>query len=144
MTLSAAYPCISDVSRVGLPELRLMGAVLEDAMRIIRRSVGLGALSDRSFEETLEWVFSDDVWWPFSFRNLCSVLDVDAHRLRRTVRAWLDITSVTPQRAGANHTRPSGSRSQPRRPVPHRRAERPRPALSVAGLEPYDSRQLRR
>jgi len=68
------------------PALRLMSAVLEDALDIIRAGVTSPGLRRRAvFVETVEWIFSDDIGWPFSFRNLCFALDVNAHHLRAQV-----------------------------------------------------------
>ncbi len=33
-------------------------------------------------EDALAWFASDDRLWPFSFLNICDVLDLDAHWLR--------------------------------------------------------------
>lgn len=64
-----------------------MFAVLEDALRILvcsdANDVG------RRVAETRDWVLRDDTEWPFSFRNLCDALDIDADILRRRLGSWL-------------------------------------------------------
>lgn len=66
------------------PELRLMAAVLEDAVATVttdqRRCSGR---QRREFEETMRWVVqSEDHDWIFSFVNVCESLGVDADYLR--------------------------------------------------------------
>jgi len=65
------------------PEQRLMGAVLEDAMRELTRPGGewRGARSRRR-AEIQAWFESDDVAWPFSFVNVCEALDLDVGDFR--------------------------------------------------------------
>ncbi len=74
------------------PHLRLMLAVLEDALNIIRepaRHVRAGRR--RLVRETIDWVLSDDVAWPFSFRNVCEALNIDERRLRNRLAPWLEL-----------------------------------------------------
>jgi len=57
-----------------------MLAVLEDAIeRIHRHGAGPRVTAE------LDWVASDDVAWPFSFRNVCEALSLDAACVRRAV-----------------------------------------------------------
>jgi len=65
------------------PEQRLMGAVLEDALRELVRPGGTwdGARARRR-AEVRTWLASDDVAWPFSFVNVCEALDLDPGELR--------------------------------------------------------------
>jgi hypothetical protein len=68
------------------PEERLMAAVLEDALRELTRPGGewRGARSRRHAEVQL-WFGSDDVAWPFSFVNVCEVLDLDPDEVRSSI-----------------------------------------------------------
>jgi hypothetical protein len=76
------------------PELRLMFAVLAEAPGIIDAGVRFPARRQRAaFMEATEWVLSDDVGWPFSFRNLCCALDVNVKRLRARIATALTATS---------------------------------------------------
>ena len=72
------------------PELRLMAAVMGDALRGIHRGVTTPAHRRRAvFVEALEWCFSEDLAWPFSFRNLCAALEVNADRVRTRIERAL-------------------------------------------------------
>lgn len=76
-------------SRPHLPHLRLMRAVLDDAVSIVvfgrvRESVTLRS-------ETINWVLADDTQSIFSYRNACEALDVDAERLRARLAPWLSL-----------------------------------------------------
>lgn len=71
-------------------ELRLVAAVLEDAIRIVAAGAASPAYRRRAvFAETIEWIASDDLRWPFSFRNLCVALQVDALHLRAAITCSL-------------------------------------------------------
>ena len=69
------------------PEKRLILAILKDALAIYRK---YGRVPDRNhkrvFEETEQWLFSDDTSWPFSFVNLCHGLGIDVGWLRSQLR----------------------------------------------------------
>src|SRR5215470_12714521 len=64
-----------------LPEQRLGFAVLELAVFEVQKGWARGG--SRAARELERWIASDDLGWPFSFRNLCEALDVDALSLRR-------------------------------------------------------------
>ena len=73
-------------SRVGdgAPERRLMLAVLSDALAILTRRGEFATGCNRRLEwETRDWFMSDDISWPFSFLNVCDVLDMNAVSVRR-------------------------------------------------------------
>jgi hypothetical protein len=67
---------------------RLMAAVLNDALAVIEQRGGRERR--KVMRETEDWFASDDVTWPFSFRNVCAVLGVDPFAVRRVVRRHLD------------------------------------------------------
>jgi hypothetical protein len=90
------------------PELRLMRAVLADAMRSVRKlaaSTSQGASRSRLRRE-LEWFTSGDRAALFGFENICEALDIDAGELRRRLLA-----SCSEPRTGARPGRPARSRS---------------------------------
>ena len=61
------------------PEKRLMVAVLEEALQILKR----GEQNNRKpFGEAQEWLMSEGMAGLFSYRNICDVLDLDADRIR--------------------------------------------------------------
>jgi hypothetical protein len=72
-------------------ERALMTAVLTDALLVVTEGKRLPSGRPTAlFVETLAWVRSDDLSWPFSFRNLCIALDVDPERLRACVARHLE------------------------------------------------------
>lgn len=68
-------------------ELRLMAALLEDALIVCSRPVGSPtSKSARLLRETLRWVRSDNRTWVFSFLRVCESLDLDPGAIREAVR----------------------------------------------------------
>ena len=61
-------------------ELRLMAAVLEDAINIVRKRP-----RSRAGREAREWLSSNDASWPFAFERICEALDLDADSVRRQI-----------------------------------------------------------
>jgi hypothetical protein len=79
-----------------VPEKRLLLAVLEEAVVTVQRyATDSGRRGSRLFREAEDWVHSDDVCWPCSFRNICDALGLDATYLRQGLRRWCE-----QQRAG--------------------------------------------
>jgi len=72
------------------PELRLMAAVLEDAIRIFCRYVGSRRLRGRRlFRETADWFDSREAGWVFAFENVCDALGLDSGWIRGLLRRWM-------------------------------------------------------
>jgi len=70
------------------PEIRLMIAVMEDAVATLQRySHDPSARHQKDFEETLDWIDSRDTSWPYSFENVCSALSFEPEKVRRGMRA---------------------------------------------------------
>src|SRR6266404_5635489 len=97
------------------PELRLMAAVLEDAIRTFCRCVGSpGVRSQRLFRETAEWFDSSDASWPFAFENVCDALALGPDWIRGLLRRWVSTKAARTRRpvkiasvrriAGSRHT----------------------------------------
>ena len=61
-------------------ELRLMAAVLEDAINIVRKRP-----RSRAGREAREWLASRDASWPFAFERICDALDLDSDSVRRQI-----------------------------------------------------------
>jgi hypothetical protein len=84
--LASQMPTSSEWS----PEKKLAAAVLASALSEIRERHG-----DRSYRrrvtEDLQWVFSDDLEWPFSFLRLCEVFALDPDYVRAQVKRWMAI-----------------------------------------------------
>jgi len=61
---------------------RLMVAILDDAIDVYRTQRARGRGGRRLLIETERWFASENRQWPFSFRNVCDALDIDAVTLR--------------------------------------------------------------
>ncbi len=73
-----------------LPEVSLMAAVLEDAIRCIQKNMNAKrGRARREFLDAVRWVFQPERSWPFAFENVCDTLGLSAGRVRRTVRGML-------------------------------------------------------
>jgi hypothetical protein len=71
------------------PELRLMAAVLEEALRTFCGCAGSsGRRSQRLFREAAEWFASSDASWPFAFENICDALGLEPDWIRQLLRRW--------------------------------------------------------
>lgn len=70
-------------------EVALMRAVLEDALGCFQKQfVKNGRRALRLAREAEEWFFTDDPHWPFSFINICAVLNLDPGYLRMGIQRW--------------------------------------------------------
>jgi hypothetical protein len=68
------------------PELRLMMAVLEDAIDCITKYRSAADREGRRiFDEEQQWVYSEESQWLYSFGSMCDVLDLDAEAVRRSL-----------------------------------------------------------
>ncbi len=75
--------------RVDQPEIRLMLAVMEDAVATYQRYASeTGRRSRRLFEEAERWINSTDTAWPYSFENICEALRFEPETVRRGLRDW--------------------------------------------------------
>ncbi|HSV04879.1 MAG TPA: hypothetical protein VLI07_00110 [Candidatus Binatus sp.] len=63
-------------------ELRLMAAVLEDAVHILRKRP-----RSRAGREAREWLTSRDASWPFAYERICEALNLDPESVRRELVA---------------------------------------------------------
>jgi hypothetical protein len=71
------------------PLRRLMFAVLIDALRSFQADLGAQQESRRrEFAEAEFWLFRAACDEPFSFETVCSVLEIDAGRLRHGLSQW--------------------------------------------------------
>lgn len=68
------------------PEKALLAALLQDAVDCFHKHA---SARDREGQELLreaeQWIMTDQDDWVFSFRNVCSVLGVDADYIRRGI-----------------------------------------------------------
>ena len=73
------------------PERRLVAAVLEDAVECFQKHVRARDQKARQlFLDAEEWIYSEDRSWPFSFENVCDLLQINPAYLRRGLIAWKD------------------------------------------------------
>jgi hypothetical protein len=71
------------------PEVDLMYAVLQDAIHCFQGQATRNVPdTQRLAREAEEWVFSDDVDWPFSFLNICVVLGLDPSYICLGLKRW--------------------------------------------------------
>ena len=103
--------------RAPIPEARLMLAILDDALATYRTEAGRPGLKHRRrAAEAEEWLFSDDIRWPFSFLNVCHTLGIDEGWIRARLRPRADANGVAvnlrrpemPQTAGRRWTPRAG------------------------------------
>lgn len=70
------------------PEIRLMVAILQDAIECYYK--GQEGKSDRArrlFREAEKWLMIEQPEWPFSFRNICDVLDLEPTAIRKVLQS---------------------------------------------------------
>jgi hypothetical protein len=85
------------------PERRLAGAVLASALVEVREHHAKPGYR-RAVGKDLEWIFSDDQQWPFSFIRLCQALGVEPDYVRVWVHRWLH---AAPNRVNGNGGNPA-------------------------------------
>ena len=78
-----------EMERTDQPEVRLMLAVMEDAVATYQRyATDPGRRNRRLFEEAESWINSTDTSWPYSFENICAALRFEPETLRRGLESW--------------------------------------------------------
>jgi hypothetical protein len=71
------------------PELRLMAAVLEDAISCLAmKARPITARHRKQLEDARQWFVAEDGEWIFSFKNICEALGIDPAYLRRGLIRW--------------------------------------------------------
>jgi hypothetical protein len=76
------------------PEVALAKGVLVQARQDLRRfRAAKNGLEREIYADAYSWVASDDLWWPYSFFNVCEVLGLSPEVLRAelladTPRGW--------------------------------------------------------
>jgi hypothetical protein len=69
------------------PEIRLIAAVLEDAIGCYLKYCWVKTRrGKRIFSEAEQWMFSRDDDWLFGFENICEMLKLDPSYIRRVLR----------------------------------------------------------
>jgi len=67
------------------PEMRLVAAVLEDAIRSVHTGRSRRRPSRFEFQAARAWLLDDSRDWPFAFANVCDLLGLDATAVRRSL-----------------------------------------------------------
>jgi hypothetical protein len=81
-------------------EFELVRATLDDAIHTYRKyALAKGRRAQRLFREVDEWLSADDCSWPFSFVNICEVLDLDANYIRTGLKLWRERAQTAKQSA---------------------------------------------
>jgi hypothetical protein len=71
------------------PEEKLMFAVLADAIECFQKYLGVNASRRRKlFLQAEAWIYSGDSSWPYSFENICEVLNINPRYLRLGLIQW--------------------------------------------------------
>jgi hypothetical protein len=66
-----------------MPEMRLVAAILNDAVERVVCNVGARCGTPRrEFLEARDWLWDDTRGWPFAFANVCDLLGLDATAVR--------------------------------------------------------------
>ena len=100
-----------------VPEKRLLLAVLEEAVVTFQRyATEHGRRGRRLFREAEEWMGSEELCWPCSFRNICDALGLDPGYLRRGLRRWRDEQEANPGSTRRTAIRSAGSAGPARAP----------------------------
>ena len=115
------YP-VRRASVSGEPVLRLMDAVLVDALRRFQRNFEARYRhGQKEFREAQFWIFQDKGSGPFSFEDVCDVLGVDPRRLRDLIVRWEnDRRSTNKQRMMRRMPINLAKRTRSRRGMPGR------------------------
>ena len=118
------------------PERNLMLAVLEDAIRCYLgyRDSDQSAMSRLLFADARDWINSPSRYSIFAFRNLCEIIGINPHALKRElhrVRRGASPRSVTLQRTFDVRS-PSLSNTQPRATTSARTRRAHAPMVALA------------
>jgi len=79
------------------PERRLVVAVLQDAVDCFQKHLwARDRKAHQLFVDAEEWIISEDRSWPFSFENVCDLLQINAEYLRRGLLTWREQQLAAP------------------------------------------------
>lgn len=91
-------------------ERRLMLAVLEDAIDCFQKYAHTDdARGKQLFDESWDWIMSDDTRWLFSFENICQIVDMNPSYIRQGLQRWRsrggveDLAAQGPVAAAVGH-----------------------------------------
>ncbi len=84
------------------PEMRLVAAVLEDAVNCIVSNTQAHSRHRRQeFSKACQWIWEEGSAWPFAFRNVCDVLGLNPTAVRERLLSVID-TSGKSQQGGVS------------------------------------------
>jgi len=77
-------------SQESTPERRLLAAVLQDAVQIIRRGPEYHEDRERAdtYRDAVAWIVAERDAWPFCFVALCEALGFDADKVKARLLGW--------------------------------------------------------
>lgn len=84
----AQFAAPAPTERLDRPEVRLMIAVLEEALATYQRCAAGGHERARAMRDVERWLSSDDPSWLFSFVGICEVLGFQPSQVRDDVERW--------------------------------------------------------
>jgi hypothetical protein len=71
------------------PEIRLMLAVLEDAINCYQDNIfAINKKRMQLYKEAEDWFMSEDASWIFSFVSICSLLNLEPGYFRQGLYGW--------------------------------------------------------
>ena len=83
---------LMDIAENVAPEEALGVHVLRQAMHDLRRFHGRPDKIERElYRDALEWITTDDPNWPYSFVNVCKLLDVPPDAMRAELLAGISL-----------------------------------------------------
>src|SRR3989338_2740278 len=72
-----------------IPELHLVLMILQDAVDCFQKYLFAStAEKRREFDDAERWILSNDREWPFSFNNVCNLLNINPDYLREGLIKW--------------------------------------------------------
>jgi hypothetical protein len=106
------------------PERRLVIAVLQDAVDCFQKHLfARDRKQQQLFSDAEAWISSIDRSWPFSFENVCDLLQINAEYLRRGLQIWKEQELQMQAKRGASNLlslKPIEARPLPPRKAPAR------------------------
>ena len=90
-------------------EYRLILAILQDAVECFQKHLFSRDHKARQlFEDAEAWIVSDDRDWPFSFVNICEIVNVHPEYLRKGLQVWQEREHGARPRFRMLASRPTG------------------------------------
>ena len=92
------------------PEMKLVAAILKDGIDSYVKHLFVKPRSGKnSSSEAEEWFFCRDENWPFSFENVCAILEIEPNYIRRCLLRYKKKRSTLDQTNGPLSAEASGA-----------------------------------